>query len=250
MNPKTCDISVKNLWRSWGNFKTRKVARAWALGAMVSNRIAPAKILPKSRPNPQPMPHPNPTAHGEAAEAERAFAKPSAVAFAVLALSMGGLIACSNFLVAFSINEFLTWAVFSYPLTFLVVDIANRNYGLKFAAKITAVGFLVGTPLSFLLAEPRIAAASITAYLAGQTLDIFVFHKLRRKVYKAYLASSVLASLVDGLLFFALAFAYTEVPWGPLWAGDTSVKILMVVLALPLLRLVLQATAPKLQAHA
>jgi len=157
-------------------------------------------------------------------------------ALAPYALAMGALVAASNLLVQRPINEFLTWAVFSFPFTFVVLDLANRARGPAFAARVTAVGFAVGLPLSLALGSgARIAAASLTAYLAGQALDIALFHRLRaRGPAGAHLLSSVPAAALDGLIFFSLAFAGTGVAWPLLCAGDTSVKIMVVVAGTPL----------------
>ena len=51
-----------------------------------------------------------------------------------LATSMAGLVAISNFLVQFPVSYFgmenvLTYAAFTYPITFLITDLANRKYG-------------------------------------------------------------------------------------------------------------------------
>jgi len=57
-----------------------------------------------------------------------------------LAFLMASLVAVSNFLVQFPVNYFgmesiLTYAAFTYPITFLITDLANRKYG-KFTTNI------------------------------------------------------------------------------------------------------------------
>ena len=54
---------------------------------------------------------------------------------------MAVVICSSNYLVQFSfpyfeLQEILTWGAFTYPVTFLVTDLANRFFGNKFAKKI------------------------------------------------------------------------------------------------------------------
>ena len=54
--------------------------------------------------------------------------------FYTLATCMAGIVAISNFLVQFPVNylgleNILTYAAFTYPITFLVTDLANRKYG-------------------------------------------------------------------------------------------------------------------------
>ena len=52
--------------------------------------------------------------------------------FYKLALLMGAVVVLSNYLVQFPINyiglsEILTYGAFSYPITFLITDLANRS---------------------------------------------------------------------------------------------------------------------------
>ena len=52
---------------------------------------------------------------------------------------MGAIVLLSNYLVQFPINyyglnEVLTYGAFSYPIAFLITDLANRSYG-KFVAR-------------------------------------------------------------------------------------------------------------------
>ena len=66
--------------------------------------------------------------------------------FAKLAISMAIMVAVSNFLVQFPVNHFglneiLTYGAFSYPITFLITDLANRKYGINEARKIVYIGF-------------------------------------------------------------------------------------------------------------
>ena len=153
------------------------------------------------------------------------------------ALAMGLLITAANFLVFFPLGALLTWGAIVYPFTFLILDLANRTQGARFAARVTACGFAIGLPLSLLLAEPRIALASLTAYLCGQALDITIFDRLRNAHWwKAPLLSSLVAASVDSALFFTLAFAYSGADWILWCVGDTGVKLLVVLVGLPLYR--------------
>jgi len=136
------------------------------------------------------------------------------------------LIAASNFLVQIPINDWLTWGALTYPICFLVTDLTNRGYGPRRARQVVYVGFAVGVALSFVVATPRIAIASGTAFAAAQLLDIYVFDRLRRSSWwRAPLVSSLLASALDTFLFFAGAFAFTTVPWVTLGLGDFAVKV-------------------------
>ncbi len=136
------------------------------------------------------------------------------------------VVAVSNYLVQFPINDWLTWGAFSFPIAFLVTDLVNRRFGPGTARLVVAFGFVAAAALSLELAPWRIALASITAYLAGQLLDIQVFDRLRRSNWwLPPLVSSTLGSLVDTLIFFSIAFAGTELNWIALGAGDLAVKL-------------------------
>ena len=54
--------------------------------------------------------------------------------FLLLSFMMGVVVLSSNYLVQFPINyyglnEILTYGAFSYPIAFLITDLANRSYG-------------------------------------------------------------------------------------------------------------------------
>ena len=61
---------------------------------------------------------------------------------------MGVVVLSSNYLVQFPIqyfnlSEILTYGAFSYPITFLITDLANRAYGKIVAKKIVYIGFII-----------------------------------------------------------------------------------------------------------
>tara|TARA_Y100000590_G_C15554672_1_gene952340 strand:+ start:350 stop:889 length:540 start_codon:yes stop_codon:yes gene_type:complete len=166
---------------------------------------------------------------------------------------MAGTVVISNFLVQFPVDHFglenlLTYAAFSYPITFLITDLANRKYGKFIARKIVYLGFFTGVLLTLYfstnfkdLISIRIAIGSGTAFLAAQLLDVHIFDILRRKIwFIAPLVSSLIGSLVDTLLFFSISFYNTEMPWLSLAAGDFVVKLIMVALMLIPFKLLLK----------
>ena len=68
-------------------------------------------------------------------------------------LSMMLIVLASNYLVQFQFNylnleNILTWGAFTYPIAFLVTDLANRVYGLNFAKRIIIIGFFWGVVVS------------------------------------------------------------------------------------------------------
>ncbi|GAB5470249.1 MAG: VUT family protein [Rhodospirillales bacterium] len=161
------------------------------------------------------------------------FPRASLAALSLATVAMIAVIALSNYLVQFVINDWLTYAAFSFPLTFLVTDLVNRRFGPGAARVVVAIGFLVAAILSLWLAPWRIAAASASAFLVSQLLDVQVFDRLRRaQWWLAPLVSSSLGSLVDTLIFFSIAFAGSGIAWLPLAAGDLAVKLAFALLLL------------------
>ncbi len=149
----------------------------------------------------------------------------------------------ANIAVQHPINDWLTYGAFVYPISFLVTDLSNRALGPALARRVVYVGFALGVLLSILFAGWRIAFASGSAFLVAQLLDIFIFDRLRRSVWwRAPLVSSSLASAVDTVMFFFLAFAGTEVPWVRLAIGDYGVKLAMALTMLLPFRALMQAT--------
>ena len=69
---------------------------------------------------------------------------------------MGAVIIISNYLVQFPINKFnlqdlLTYGALSYPITFLITDLANRRYGKEEAKKLVYIGLIIGILLKTLV---------------------------------------------------------------------------------------------------
>lgn len=143
-------------------------------------------------------------------------------------LIMALLVALSNFLVLFPINDWLTWGAFPYPATFLVTELTNRFHGPKAARQVVYLGFGLAVILSIWMATPKVALASGTAFLFSQLLDIVVFNRVRKKSWwYAPLFASVTASLFDAAIFWNIAFWGENVPLLTWAIGDTTVKLLI-----------------------
>ena len=177
--------------------------------------------------------------------------------FYTLATCMAGIVAISNFLVQFPVNylgleNILTYAAFTYPITFLITDLANRKYGKIIARRVVYFGFFIGIILTLYfstnfedLISIRIAIGSGTAFLVAQLLDVRVFDLLRKKMwFIAHLSSSLLGSLMETFLFFSISFYNTGVPWITLAMGDFIVKVLISLIMLIPFRLLLIKTIP------
>jgi queuosine precursor transporter len=170
---------------------------------------------------------------------------PRGVIIGVAAMTV--VVAASNYLVQFPINDWITWGAFTYPVAFLVTDLTNRTFGAARARQVVYVGFLLAVFLSIALATPRIALASGTAFLAAQLLDVKIFDRLQRRGawWTAPLISSSIASALDTALFFSIAFAGTAVPWVTLGLGDYAVKLVLALSMLIPFRIMMHIMRPQ-----
>ena len=177
--------------------------------------------------------------------------------FLTLSLLMGFVVLISNFLVQFPVKYYgleniLTYGAFSYPIAFLITDLANRSFGKIIARKIVYFGFAIGLLFTLIfstnfsdLISIRIAIGSGTAFIVAQLLDVQVFDRLRRKTwFVAPLFSSLIGSTVDTFLFFSISFYGTGVPWITLSLGDLGVKIFIALIMLVPFRLLLGTLKP------
>ena len=162
-----------------------------------------------------------------------------------LSLLMGVIVLLSNYLVQFPINKYgleniLTYGAFSYPVAFLVTDLANRSFGKSVAKKIVYFGFTTGVLFTLFfstnfedLISIRIAIGSGTAFIVAQLLDVQIFDRLRKKRwFIAPLTSSLIGSITDTFLFFSISFYGTDMPWVTLAIGDLAVKIIVALIML------------------
>ena len=127
-----------------------------------------------------------------------------------------------------------------YSSLFLVTDIINENHSQKEAKKAVWIGFFVLISMTMImqitllfipdetdfLSEhitaifsfmPRIAFASLTAYLISQFHDVWFFDKLRQKFGSRRLwlrnnVSTITSQLIDNVVFTLIAFIGL-LPW-------------------------------------
>ncbi len=165
---------------------------------------------------------------------------------------MGLVVLASNYLVQFPVkyyglHDILTYGAFSYPVAFLITDLANRSYGKLVARKIVYIGFIIGISFTLFfstnfsdLISIRIAFGSGIAFIVAQLLDVQIFDQLRRKKwFIAPLTSSLAGSTIDTFLFFSISFYATGIPWFTLALGDLTVKILVALVMLIPFRLLI-----------
>jgi len=191
-------------------------------------------------------------------------------------IAMAAIVVASNILVQFLFGQWLTWGAFTYPFAFLVTDVMNRVYGAGPARRVVFAGFVTGVICSLIgtqiigefgpLVTLRIAIGSGTAFLIAQLLDVTIFSALRKgRWWRAPLASTLVGSSVDTILFFSIAFSATltwiepanDVSWAtetlpmlgvgpvvPLWVSlgfaDWLVKLSLALVALVPFRLIVQ----------
>ena len=174
--------------------------------------------------------------------------------FLVLTFFMGGIVLVSNYLVQFPIkfyglDEILTYGAFSYPVAFLITDLANRKYGKLIAKKIVYFGFFLGVLLTLYfstnfsdLISIRIAIGSGTAFITAQLTDVQIFDNLRQKKwFIAPLTSSLVGSAIDTFIFFSISFYGTVVNWLSLSLGDLTVKIFIALVMLVPFRILMSS---------
>ena len=172
--------------------------------------------------------------------------------FLILSFFMGLVVIASNYLVQFPVKFYdlenlLTYGAFSYPITFLITDLANRAFGKRIARYVVLVGFFIGIILTLFVSTNfddiisiRIAIGSATAFIIAQNLDVNIFDKLRKRTwYVAPLTSSTLGSITDTFLFFSIAFYSTNIPWFTLALGDLAVKLIVTLIMLIPFRLLI-----------
>lgn len=186
--------------------------------------------------------------------------------FIIAVAAMAAIIAGSNYLVQFPVHatlgainlaDLLTYAAFTFPVAFLVTDLTNKLFGPAAARKVVVAGFVIAVIVSIIVASPRIAIASGSAFLISQLLDVSIFDRLRTGTWwRAPLISSMLGAVVDTFVFFSFAFAAslsflgegldfavqpapllgvmaTEAPRWVSWAlGDLVVKVSMALVLL------------------
>lgn len=162
-------------------------------------------------------------------------------------------------------------AIYIFALTFTLLDLINETLGKAGARRVVLAGIAANcllalyalavlampAPAWFTKAQsfqdvlgstPRIVLASLLAALISGLLDVELFARLRRRVPAGWrvLISNAGSTLVDSVLFIALAFA--GAPGFPLSAlcllalGQYAVKLLITLVSVPLIYLVRATT--------
>jgi uncharacterized PurR-regulated membrane protein YhhQ (DUF165 family) len=115
--------------------------------------------------------------------------------------------------------------VYAAGVAFVARDVVQRAAGRRVALAAIAVGTLLSV-----LVNPRLAAASGAAFLFSELADFAVYTPLQRHSFPAaVLASGVVGSVVDSLIFLGVA----GIPLGAALAGLVLGKVWVQLLALP-----------------
>lgn len=150
------------------------------------------------------------------------------------------IIAMSNYLVSVPMTTWLTYGAITYPFTFLITDVIGEKYSKEVALKVVRVGIVLAVIPTILIADLRIAFASIFAFFVVQQMDIFIFDYLKRRYKKLWWlrnnVSTLISQFFDTFIFFTIAFAFT-MPYTDvlkMTLGDYWIKILLSLLDTPI----------------
>lgn len=151
-----------------------------------------------------------------------------------------------------------------FPLTYVIGDVLAEVYGLRQARRAIWVGFALAAlaAVTFLAVGaappgpgyqnqaafqsvlgfvPRIVAASLCGYLAGQFLNAYVVVKIKertqeRRLWVRLVGSTVVGELADTVLFCFIAFVGIFPSWGSLISYTVTgyvYKVAVEVILLP-----------------
>ncbi len=149
------------------------------------------------------------------------------------------LIIASNYTVQFPINEWLTYGAVVYPVTFLLTDILGEKYSKSEVLKVVLWGIVIAIIPTIIIADWRIALGSISAFVVSQTLDVNIFHFLKKRVEKQWWlrnnVSTIMSQAFDTIIFFTVAFAFILPAEAiiKMIIGDYIVKIVIALLDTP-----------------
>jgi uncharacterized PurR-regulated membrane protein YhhQ (DUF165 family) len=148
------------------------------------------------------------------------------------------IVAAANWAVQYpfpAAPDTLTWGAFVFPFAFFVTDLCNRRHGIEMTRKVVVLSFVIAVLVSFYTADFRIAIASGAAFISGQMIDAQIFNRYRNHAWWVSPAvSNVVASTVDSVIFFSLAFAGTGLPWLLWGVSDYAIKLAMVWVIMPI----------------
>ena len=154
------------------------------------------------------------------------------------------LIIIANYTVQIPINDWLTYGALVFPFTFLLTDILSEKYLKDEVLEVVGLGIYIAIIPTVIIADWRIAFASIFTFYVVQQLDVKIFHYFKQKFVNLWWfrnnASTMISSFFDTVLFFTIAFAFI-MPMDviiKLIIGDYLVKLTLALLDTPIFYLV------------
>src|SRR5581483_5190164 len=116
--------------------------------------------------------------------------------------------------------------VFAVGLTFAARDVVQRCAGRKWSLLIIIPGAILTAFLNV-----QLALASATAFLFSESVDYLVYTPLQRRGFvRAVIASGIVASMIDSLIFLVIA----GIPLSIAFWGQLLGKTEMLLIAAPL----------------
>lgn len=114
--------------------------------------------------------------------------------------------------------------VYFAAITFPARDVVQRSIGRL----VGIAAILVGATLSWWVSSPKIAVASGVTFLISESLDMAIYTPLQRRWFvSAVVVSSVVAAIVDSLIFLKLAGIPYEVALAGLIVGKLWIVLLV-----------------------
>lgn len=159
-----------------------------------------------------------------------AFLKPGLLAAYVATIPAANLLVAHVGVVPVGLGYEAPAAVYMVGLALVLRDLAREVAGR--VAVLAAIG--VGAALSWLLADPALAAASTAAFLVAEIMDFAVYEPLRQRgLLVAMLASNAVGLLADSLIFLWVAFGnFDYLPGqllGKVWMTLAAVAVIAVI---------------------
>lgn len=161
------------------------------------------------------------------------------------------LIIASNYLMQFYINDWLAYGAIVYPFTFLLTDVLSEKHNKKDVFRVVWIGSIMAIVPTIMIADYRIAIASIATFFIVQQFDVSIFHKLKKMYPKLWWVrnnvSTIISQFFDTVMFYTLAFAFI-MPYEKivmLIIGDYTIKVVMALLDTPAFYLLAVKMKPK-----
>lgn len=151
------------------------------------------------------------------------------------------IIVLANYSVQYPILDTpLTYGALTYPISFLLLDILSEKYHKKQVLKVLWCGLILAFIPSFLASEPRIACASVCAFIISQNLDVHIFFYFKNHFPRLWWlrnnASTITSQFIDTMIFFHIAFLFVY-PWEQIIAmllADFCIKAFLALCDTPL----------------